>query len=162
VQNYELQKNFKAMWGKKKQENRQQTKNSPRMETSGTEKTTSKAKKIKIPKVRVKFGFLRKISSLVDGSFLMSDFVAKNVPFLLFMVLLALLYIGNNYVAQSKVRKIEQINRELKDLRDEHISSKSELMYFTKKSEVAKKLESRKIKEATKPPFKIYTKKEDK
>jgi len=85
----------------------------------------------------------------------------KKVPFLLFLFVLALVYIGNNYVAQSKVKQIDSISKELKDLHDEHISTKSDLMYFTKRSEVAKRLREMEIKEATKPPFKIYVNKKE-
>ncbi len=109
------------------------------------------------------FSSLRKVSTILDGSILTSDWAIKQAPYFLFLFVLALIYIGNNFVAQSKVKKIDSIGRELKDLRDEHISVKSDLMYFTKRSELAKRLRSRGIKEATEPPFKIYKlKREDK
>lgn len=118
-------------------------------------KKDKKAFKIKTPEVNVNFGAIRKISSVLDGSVLTSEFAIKQAPFFFFLFLLALIYIGNNYVAQSKVKKIDSISKELKDLRDEHISVKSDLMYFTKRSELAYRLKSRGIKEATEPPFKI-------
>ncbi len=130
---------------------------------SKKDKKAKKSARIKSQKKRINFGSLRKVSSVLDGSILTSEWAIKQAPFFFFLFLLALIYIANNYVAQSKVKKIDSISRELKDLRDEHISIKSDLMYFTKRSELASRLKSRGIEESTRPPFKIYThKKNDK
>lgn len=126
---------------------------------SKKDKRTKKSFKISAPKFN--FGVLRKISKVLDGSMLTSEWAIKQAPFFFFLFVLALIYIGNNFVAQSKVKKIDSISKELKDLRDEHISVKSDLMYFTKRSELAKRLKSRGIKEATNPPFKIYKQKKE-
>jgi len=138
-------------------------KNTPREETPEKKKRSFKKPSIKAPKFSIDFKVLRSLSSVMDGSILTSKWVVNNVPYFLFLFGLALFYIGNNYVAQSKFKKIDSISRELKDLHDEHISTKSDLMYFTKKSEVARRLQNIEIKEATNPPYKIYIiKKEDK
>lgn len=133
-------------------------KNSPLQEDAKTKKVKKSKKSIKInaAKLNINFGSLRNISKVLDGSVLTSEWAIKQAPFFFFLFILALIYIGNNYVAQSKVKKIDSISKELKDLRDEHISIKSDLMYFTKRSELASRLKSRGIKEATEPPFKIY------
>ncbi|MCK5846052.1 MAG: hypothetical protein KAG84_01325 [Bacteroidales bacterium] len=146
------------MWGKKDKEGKS-TKNSPRLETEEGTKAPKKSLKIKVPAVKI--GFLRGIVSIIDGSFLTSKTISRNLPYILFLIALAFLYVANNYNAQSKAHKIETIKKELKDLRDEHISIKSDLMFRTKKSEVANQLKGRGIKEATKPPYKIFIKKED-
>lgn len=147
------------MWGKDKTKE-QRAKNSPLEETKEPiKKAPKKSFKIKTPKLS--FGFLRGLMSIFNGKIFTSHLVISNIPFILFMVFLAIIYIANNYNVQSKVREIEQTTKELKDLRDEHISIKSSLMYFTKKSEVAKRLKHKDIKEATKPPFKIVSSKKE-
>ena len=144
------------MFGKKKIiEN--PSKNSPIRETN--EEAAAPKKSIKVPSI--KLGSFRNISSIIDGRVFSSELITRNVPFIFFLIFLAMLYIANNYRVQAKVRKIDTITRELKDLRDEHISIKSNLMFRTKKSEVANQLKDKGIKEATKPPYKIYIKKED-
>ena len=144
------------MFGKKKIiENT--SKNSPIRETS--EEIKAPKKSIKFP--AIKFRFMRNIVSIIDGRLLTSEVITRNVPYIFFMIFLAVIYIANNYRVQSKVRKIDTITKELKDLRDEHISIKSNLMFRTKKSEVANQLKDKGIKEATKPPHKIFIKKED-
>ncbi len=141
------------MWGIG---NKKTAKNSPRMETSGDKSKSKKRKETKPSNKQKEYKVMRKIASILDGSILTSDWAIEKIPFFFFLFLLALIYIGNNYIAQAKVKKIDSINKELKDLRDEHISVKSDLMYFTKRSELAKRLKDRGVKEATNPPFKIY------
>jgi len=143
--------------------NKKAVKNGVVLDDFKAEKKSSEKKFFKLPKVKANFKMLRNLSSVLDGSILTSDIMVKNVMFFIFLFFLALVYIGNNFVSQSKVKKIDSISTELKDLHDQHISTKSDLMYFTKRSEVAKRLRSRNIKEAMKPPYKIYVlKKEDK
>jgi len=143
--------------------NKKAVKNGVVLDDFKAEKKSSEKKFFKLPKIKANFKMLRNLSSVLDGSILTSDIMVKNVMFFIFLFFLALVYIGNNFVSQSKVKKIDSISKELKDLHDQHISTKSDLMYFTKRSEVAKRLRSRNIKEATKPPYKIYVlKKEDK
>jgi hypothetical protein len=145
------------MFGRKKKA----VKNGVVLDDFKAEKKSSEKKFFKLPKVRANFKMLRNLSSILDGSILTSEIMVKNVMFFIFLFFLALVYIGNNFVSQSKVKKIDSISKELKDLHDQHISTKSDLMYFTKRSEVAKRLRSRNIKEATKPPYKIYVLKEE-
>jgi len=144
------------MFGKKKiKESR--SKNSPIRNTDEEIKTPKKS--VKMPEI--KFGSMRNIASIIDGRILTSELFTRNVLYIFFLIFLAVIYIANNFGVQAKVRQIDTITKELKDLRDEHISIKSNLMFRTKKSEVANQLKDKGIKEATKPPYKIYIKKED-
>jgi hypothetical protein len=53
------------------------------------------------------------------------------------------------------VRQIEAVKKELKELRYEQITTRSELMYISKQSEVARRLKVTGLKESTVPPEKI-------
>lgn len=75
----------------------------------------------------------------------------KLFPFVLFISFLAFIYIANNYYAERKVRKINAIQKELKEIKYEHISTKSKLMQLSKQSQIAKKIEQTGIKESTEP-----------
>lgn len=75
----------------------------------------------------------------------------KLFPFVLFISFLAFIYIANNYYAERKVRKINAIHKELKEIKYEHISTKSKLMQLSKQSQIAKKIEQAGIKESTEP-----------
>lgn len=103
----------------------------------------------------------KSIHSVVDGTFLTRQNIISLVPFLLFLVALAIMYISNIYYAEKIIREIDDANREVKELQFEYITSKSELMSKSKRSEVAKSLDDEGIKESTVPPGRIYIKKEN-
>ena len=70
-------------------------------------------------------------------------------------MVLAILYIGNGYYADSKIRQVNKVNNQLKELRSEYISTKSDLMFASKQSEVAKMALQIGLKEPIVPPTKI-------
>ena len=132
-------------------------------EKAPTAEATKKVKPEKKAKVGPAFEYnvVRSLSGILDGSFLTKESVLKLIPFFGFLTLLALLLITNNYVAQRRIKEIDATSQDLKELHDEYISTKSELMYHSKMSEIAKKLEVTGVKESVQPPKKIiiYTKK---
>lgn len=93
--------------------------------------------------------------NVLDGSILTKRSAQRFLPFGLYLSLLALIYIGHNYWAERTIRNIEKTKYELKELRSEHISMKSELMFNSKQSEIAKRLNEHGLKESTTPPYKI-------
>lgn len=95
--------------------------------------------------------------SLFDPeNYLKAQAVSKQLPFVLFCSVLALLYIANAHTVEKRIRKINKLENELKDLRSEYISLKSELMYLSKQSEVAKRVEPAGLKELRSAPKKVY------
>ncbi|MCD4698656.1 MAG: hypothetical protein K8S16_20695 [Bacteroidales bacterium] len=102
----------------------------------------------------------RSLQSILGGGFLTREKTARNLPFVLFLAFIAILYIGNSYYAEKNIRKIERLQKELKELRYEHIYTKSKLMSKSRQSEVAASLATRGIKESLVPPKKIITGKE--
>jgi hypothetical protein len=96
------------------------------------------------------------IFSLFNGTILTRQKVIRTLPFLFFLTMLAVIYITNSYYAEKTIRNIEKTKSELKELRTEHISVKSELMFKSKQSEVAVKLIQYGIKESVIPPIKIF------
>ena len=84
-----------------------------------------------------------------------NDWVKKQVPFVLFIVLLLLIHIWNVHNTERMIRKTDKLNREIKELRSEYISILSELMSESKQSTVAQKLDTLGIKELSTPPIKI-------
>jgi hypothetical protein len=72
-------------------------------------------------------------------------------PYLVFITFLAFVYIANNYYAERKIRQINKLRKELKEIRYEYITTKSKLTDLTKQSQLAKRLEHTGIKESTDP-----------
>jgi hypothetical protein len=96
-----------------------------------------------------------------DGSVLTRDTVVRQLPFVLFITFLIILYIGNRYHAEKIIRETLQLQTELKELRARAISTASELEFISRQSEVARLLEKRSmgLQEAVDPPVKITVKK---
>ncbi|MBA4303546.1 MAG: hypothetical protein C0424_04915 [Sphingobacteriaceae bacterium] len=88
--------------------------------------------------------------------YLKAQAVGKHLPFVLYCSVLTLLYIANAHMVEKRIRSINKLENELKDLRAEYISLKSDLMYLSKQSEVAKRVEVAGLKELQSAPKKIY------
>ena len=82
-------------------------------------------------------------------------FPVKYLPKILFVMAIGLIYISNTHYAEKTVRKINNIQAEVEDLRADYTTLKSDLMFASKQSEVAKKVKAFEIKESLKPPFKV-------
>lgn len=102
-----------------------------------------------------------KVKELLDGSVLLRDTLRKQYPFILFLTVLAVLYIGNRYHAERMVRKINEIEQEVKNLRAEQITTAAELMNLSRPSEVAAIIEQKNLglKQSVEPPKKLIRKK---
>ena len=77
------------------------------------------------------------------------------MPFMFFLTGLAVLYIANSYVAERTIRNIDKTQKDIKEMRAEYISAKTELMVKSKQTEVAASLLPYGIKESTVAPKKI-------
>lgn len=78
--------------------------------------------------------------------------IMKNISFFLFLAALAVVYIYNGHYADKIVRDINRTNKELKELQYEYKTLKSEVMFRSKQSELAKAVEPFGLKELTQPP----------
>ena len=67
--------------------------------------------------------------------------VVKNIPFFLFLALLAVVYIFNGHFADKLERKIGATEKHIKELEYEYKTIKSEVIYRSKASELAKAVE---------------------
>jgi hypothetical protein len=94
---------------------------------------------------------------VLDGSLLTRENVISQLPFVLFLTLLLVIYIGNRYHAERVIRKTLTLQMELKELRAKSISTASELEYLSNQSQVARLVEQKKIglKYSEEPPVKI-------
>jgi Bacteriodetes cell division protein (FtsL-like) len=64
--------------------------------------------------------------------------IVKQVPFFLFLALLAVVYIYNGHYADKTMRKINRTAKEVKELKYEYIAVKSKVMFQSKQSELVK------------------------
>lgn len=82
--------------------------------------------------------------------------IVKNIPFFLFLSVLAVIYIYNGHYADKTIRSINKVDRELKELQYEYKTLKSEVMFRSKQSELARAVEPLGLKELTTPPMILH------
>lgn len=78
--------------------------------------------------------------------------VVENIPFFLFLSALAVLYIYNGHYSDRLIKKIGVTEKHIKELEYEYKTVKSEVIFRSKASELAKAVEPMGLKELTKPP----------
>ncbi len=79
--------------------------------------------------------------------------IVKNIPFFLFLTVLAVIYIYNGHYADKTIRDINKTTSDLKEMQYEYKTLKSEVMFRSKQSELAKAVEPFGLKELTTPPI---------
>jgi len=95
-----------------------------------------------------------KKDSVVSGwkKWLNYQSVVKQVPFFLFLTLLAVVYIYNGHLADKAIRNIGRTTREVRELQHEYKTVKSEVMFRSKQSELVKAVEPLGLKELVESP----------
>lgn len=84
--------------------------------------------------------------------FLNHKWVVQNIPFFLFLAVLAVLYIYNGHHADKLTRKISATEKHIKELEYEFKTIKSEVIFRSKASELVKAVEPLGLKELTNAP----------
>ncbi len=97
------------------------------------------------------------IRGLVNGSIVASDIVRKQIPFIIVLFILGLIYISNRFHAEKVFRETETTQKQIEDLRAEKIEIQSKLMTSSRRGQVLKILNEKgsTLKENTVPPRKI-------
>ena len=99
-----------------------------------------------------KRGFQNNLSDLLSGKVLEKG-LFELLPFSLYVCLLIVFYINNSYRSEDYVRTISSLERELKDLRSEYITTKSLLMFHSKQTEVQSLVASQGLQQGNSQPF---------
>lgn len=107
-------------------------------------------------KANIVVRLFKKLFSLVGKTdFNDRIFLVTNLRYVLFVSILALFYIANTHYAERNMREVSKLQKELRELESQYMTSKSELMYKSKLTEVAKLVKPYGLRELTKPPQKI-------
>jgi Bacteriodetes cell division protein (FtsL-like) len=78
--------------------------------------------------------------------------IVKQIPFFLFLALLAIIYIYNGHYADNTIRDINKTAKEVKELQHEYKTVKSEVMFRSKQSELVKAVQPLGLKELVVAP----------
>ncbi|GIV26373.1 MAG: hypothetical protein KatS3mg027_0187 [Bacteroidia bacterium] len=101
---------------------------------------------------------IRMFYYVFGGQYFETHEIQNHIKYFLLLVGLGILYINNGNKADKKIRDINKLNKELKELRSQYIITQSELMFLSKQSEVAKRVEPIGLKETTQQPYLILNK----
>jgi len=88
--------------------------------------------------------------------------IVRNIPFLLFLSVLCVLYIANSSRAVSLTRELTEKGKELKELRWQYLDIQSRLMLATSESQLTQRAAAIGIKPLDKPAFEIRIEQEKK
>lgn len=87
------------------------------------------------------------------------QWITKNIPFFLFLSVLAVLYIANGHLADKTMRKINSTANELKELQYEYKTIKSEVMFRSEEAQVVKAAEPMGLKVVKETPQRLKAEK---
>ena len=97
------------------------------------------------------------IKELISGTMVSERIILKNLGYISFITVLALIYIGSRFHAEKITRETSRYQREVKDLRAEALSTSADLMYASRRSEVFRMVKEKglSLEELKTPPYKI-------
>ena len=97
------------------------------------------------------------IKDLLGGNVLSKEVVTRQIPFLLFITTAILLYIFNQYRGENIMRQIMTLEKRVREMRSEAVSTAFDLQEISKQSEVSLMVTEKGLllKEANTPPYKI-------
>lgn len=78
--------------------------------------------------------------TLAELSSMPVEWILKNIAFLVFLGFLGVVYIGNSHYAEGNIRTIQELQKEIKELRWYYMSLESENMVNSMQSEVEEKI----------------------
>lgn len=121
-------------------------------ELNGQQENAEEKNAHKKPKVKMK--------ELIDGTILVREDIKKQLPYILFLTFLGIIYIGNRFYAEKIVRQISDTKTEVTNLRAEQITTTAELMNISRPSEVTELIRERNLGlvESLEPPIKLVRK----
>ncbi|OQY03947.1 MAG: hypothetical protein B6I20_03915 [Bacteroidetes bacterium 4572_117] len=108
-----------------------------------------------------RFSEIFSIRELISGNFFFTqEQLKKNLIYILFVVLLTVVYLYNQYKTEKVLHDIIQTQNEVQKLKAYSVINVIELMSLSKESEVVKLVREKNlaIKELTAPPEKIIVK----
>lgn len=127
-----------------------------------TDKETLEAKKNKTRKKKRKRSTfdVKVLAQIMNGDILTRDQIVKHIPFIGFVCLVLVLYIGYGYHTQNIAKKIIQLEKEVGELNSEEVTLSTDFNRLTRRAEIEKLVENKGLHESVDPPKKIEVSKD--
>lgn len=116
---------------------------------------TEEKEEPKVKKNQMKSGNF--IKELLSGSMVSEKLILNNLGYITLITILAAVYIGNRFHAEKITRETSRLQKEVKDLKAESLSTSANLMYISKQSEVYSMVREKglNLEELKSPPYKL-------
>jgi hypothetical protein len=100
------------------------------------------------------------MKELLSGSMVSEKIILKHLGYISLLTILAAIYIGNRFHAEKITRETNKIQREVRDLRSEALSTSTDLMYASRQSVVIRQVREKGInlEELKTPAYKLIVK----
>jgi cell division protein FtsL len=97
------------------------------------------------------------MKELLSGTMVSEKLILKNLGYISLVTLLAIFYIANRFHAEKINRELTRIQREVKDLRAESLTTSTNLMDVSRQSEVTRLIREKglTLEELKTPPYKL-------
>ncbi len=116
--------------------------------------TGNKQEEKKIEKVKRRTASLKDI---VGGDILATDFFRRQAKLLVLIMLLVIFYVHNRYAAQQQIIELDQLKKELIDIKYDALTRSSELTERSRQSHIEEYIATKEsdLQTSTKPPYLI-------
>ena len=97
------------------------------------------------------------LKELLSGSMISEKIILKNLGYVSLITVLASIYIGNRFNAEKLTRETSRLQKEVKDLRAEALSTSADLMDLSRQSELFRMVREKglNLEELKTPPYKL-------
>lgn len=94
---------------------------------------------------------------ILNGNILTKKFIQKQYLLIIMIVVLCFMYIDNRYYCETQMNKVNQLQKELEELKDKSLTISAELMEISRRSNVLKMINDKGLNlvEATEPPINV-------
>ena len=94
---------------------------------------------------------------ILGGGILKEDFIVKHTRMIVLIVILLFFYISNRYTCAIKLREIDRLQEQLKEVKYESLSISAQLTGNTRPSQVEElvKRQGLELEKAKTPPYKL-------
>ena len=106
--------------------------------------------------MNIKENFEKIINSLKKTN--PSSLISLDYLKVLYLIFFLIIYISNQHSVEKKIRQINQIEKEVEELRTDYITLKNNYMFSKKETEVLKKAKKIGLQSSNLPPEKISKK----
>ena len=100
------------------------------------------------------------LKSILGGDILATDFFKRQFWLLVIIMIFTVIYISNRYSCQQEMILIDQLKKELTDIKYDALTRSSELMEKSRQSRIEEYISTQEseLQTSTEPPFVIKTK----